>query len=98
MRPLGLKSGDIPGLTPSGICASGIRSNACCRAKYGSVSYWKFIVTDDRPYSEIDRSASSLGMPFISTSSGIVIRRSTSSAACPGHCVTIWTLGGARSG
>ena len=37
-------------------------------------------------------------MPFISTSSGIVIWRSTSSAAWPGHCVTIWTCGGERSG
>ena len=37
-------------------------------------------------------------MPFISTSSGIVICRSTSSAAWPGHCVTICTCGGDRSG
>src|SRR6478672_3366620 len=37
-------------------------------------------------------------MPFISTSSGIVMRRSTSSAAWPGHCVTICTMGGDSSG
>src|SRR5262249_39092090 len=30
--------------------------------------------------------------------SGIVMRRSTSSAAWPGHCVTICTMGGDRSG
>src|ERR1700733_3678685 len=37
-------------------------------------------------------------MPFISTSIGIVMRRSTSSAAWPGHCETTWTCGGDRSG
>ena len=88
----------MPAATPSGSSASGIRSNACWRAKYGSVLNWKFMVTDDSPYSEIERSVSSFGMPFISTSSGMVMSRSTSSAACPGHCVTICTRGGARSG
>ena len=33
-------------------------------------------------------------MPFISTSTGTVIRRSTSSEACPCHCVMISTRGG----
>ena len=38
------------------------------------------------------------GTPFIPSSTGTVISRSTSSAACPGHCVTISTIGGDRSG
>ncbi len=38
------------------------------------------------------------GTPFISASSGSVTRRSTSSAAWPGHCETISTLGDERSG
>src|SRR5208282_2567974 len=37
-------------------------------------------------------------MPFISISSGIVTRRSISSAAWPGHWVMISTWGGERSG
>ena len=49
MRPLGENSGDITGETPSGTSAFGMRSNACARAKYGSVSYAKFIVIDERP-------------------------------------------------
>jgi hypothetical protein len=38
------------------------------------------------------------GMPFIPTSTGTVISRSTSSAAWPGHWVMISTIGGERSG
>ena len=49
MRPLGENSGDICGVTPSGTLALGMRSKACARAKYGSVSNAKFIVIDDRP-------------------------------------------------
>src|SRR5262249_50568782 len=37
-------------------------------------------------------------MPFISTSSGMVISRSTSSALWPGHCEMTCTRGGDRSG
>ena len=40
----------------------------------------------------------SFGRPFISSSVGTVISRSTSSAAWPGHCVMISTRGGERSG
>jgi hypothetical protein len=38
------------------------------------------------------------GTPFISSSSGSVTSRSTSSAAWSGHCVMITTCGGERSG
>src|SRR5450631_4140747 len=38
------------------------------------------------------------GIPFIPSSTGTVISRSTSSAACPGHWVMISTMGGERSG
>ena len=38
------------------------------------------------------------GAPLNAVSSGIVISRSTSSAAWPGHWVMISTLGGDRSG
>ena len=38
------------------------------------------------------------GTPFISISVGSVTSRSISSAACPGHCVMISTIGGERSG
>ena len=38
------------------------------------------------------------GMPFIPPSTGTVISRSTSSAAWPGHCVMISTIGGDKSG
>ncbi len=40
----------------------------------------------------------SRGSPFISTSIGTVMSRSTSSAAWPGHWVMISTIGGERSG
>ena len=42
----------------------------------------------------MERRESSLGMPFISISMGMVTSRSISSAACPGHCVMISTCGG----
>ncbi len=54
--------------------------------------------TSDSPYSEMERSVVMCGMPFISTSSGTVMRRSTSSAAWPGHWVMNSTIGGERSG
>src|SRR5450755_45647 len=38
------------------------------------------------------------GIPFRPSSTGTVISRSTSSAACPGHWVMTSTLGGERSG
>ena len=38
------------------------------------------------------------GSPFICSSTGAVINRSTSSAAWPGHWVMISTIGGDRSG
>ena len=98
MRPLGLNSGETPGVTPSGRVASAIRSNACSRTKYGSMSYWKFISSAESPYSEIERRLSIFGIPFISTSSGIEISRSISSDAWPGHWVMISTCGGERSG
>ena len=85
-------------MTPFGKVASAIRSKACSLAKYGSMSYWKFISSAESPYSEMDRNASIFGMPFISTSRGMEMRRSISSAACPGHCVMISTCGGDRSG
>src|SRR5215467_12835800 len=53
---------------------------------------------DERPYSEIERSDSSRGIPFISISSGMVTRRSISSEAWPGHCVINSTCGGDKSG
>src|ERR1035437_2005588 len=54
--------------------------------------------TEDRPYREIERTTFTRSTPFISVSIGTVTRRSTSSAARPGHCVVIWTIGGDRSG
>ena len=56
------------------------------------------MMTSDNPYSEIERTLSVFGMPFMPISTGTVISRSTSSAVCPGHCVTISTMGGDRSG
>jgi hypothetical protein len=38
------------------------------------------------------------GMPFMPISIGTVMSRSTSSAACPGHCVMISTMGGDKIG
>ena len=52
----------------------------------------------ERPYSEMERMTFMCGIPFISISSGTVMRRSTSSAAWPGHWVMISTIGGDRSG
>ncbi len=55
-------------------------------------------MTSDSPYSEMERCVVSCGTPFISRSTGTVMSRSTSSAACPGHWVMISTIGGERSG
>ena len=46
----------------------------------------------------IERTTLSPGSPFISVSIGTVMSRSTSSAAWPGHWVTISTIGGEMSG
>ena len=46
----------------------------------------------------MERCTSSFGTPFISISVGSVTNRSISSAAWPGHCVMISTMGGERSG
>ena len=56
------------------------------------------MMTSESPYSEIERITAIFGTPFISTSVGIVTRRSISSAACPGHWVMTSTIGGDRSG
>ena len=56
------------------------------------------MMTSDKPYSEIERMVDMRGMPFISRSTGTVIRRSTSSAARPGHWVITSTMGGDKSG
>ena len=74
------------------------RSNACARAKYGSIPSSNVMITSDNPYSEIERTTRRLGIPFIATSTGTVINRSTSSDARPGHCVITSTMGGERSG
>ena len=42
--------------------------------------------TFDSPYSDTERVTTRFGRPFSSVSIGTVISRSTSSAACPGHC------------
>ena len=52
----------------------------------------------DSPYSETERVTTRYGKPFSSVSIGTVISRSTSSAAWPGHCVVISTIGGDTSG
>src|SRR5512141_1566703 len=52
----------------------------------------------DSPYSDTERTTFTRSTPFISVSMGTVTRRSTSSAAWPGHCVEISTIGGDRSG
>ena len=45
-----IPNASVPGgVTPSGTSASEMRWNAWARAKYGSVSNSKFIVSDDRP-------------------------------------------------
>src|SRR5580704_1946994 len=56
------------------------------------------MITSDSPYREIDRTTVTFGMPVISVSTGMVINRSTSSEAWPGHWVMISTMGGERSG
>ena len=55
-------------------------------------------LTSDNPYSEIDRIIEVFGMPFMPFSTGTVMSRSTSSALCPGHWVTMSTIGGDKSG
>ena len=56
------------------------------------------MMTSDSPYSEIERTTFTRSTPFISVSIGTVTSRSTSSAALPGHCVMISTIGGDKSG
>ena len=55
-------------------------------------------MTSDRPYSEIERSTETRGMPFMPRSTGTVISRSTSSEVWPGHWAMTSTIGGDRSG
>ena len=45
------------------------------------------MVTTDSPNSEIERSATRCGMLLSAFSTGMVTKRSTSSAACPGQSV-----------
>ena len=90
--------GATDGVTPFGSEISGMRSNTCCRAKYVSVPSSNVILTSDSPYSEIDRITLRFGVPFMPASTGTVMRRSTSSAAWPGHCAMISTMGGEISG
>ncbi|CAM5343079.1 hypothetical protein RLIN73S_00582 [Rhodanobacter lindaniclasticus] len=58
----------------------------------------KVSVTSDKPYSDTERLVTMPGMAFMPSSTGTVISRSTSSAECPGHCVTRSTIGGDRFG
>ena len=88
----------MDGVTPVGRVRSANRSNACARAKYGSMPSWNVMMTSDSPYSEIERTTRRFGMPFIATSTGTVISRSTSSDARPGHCVMTSTIGGDEVG
>ena len=55
-------------------------------------------VTTDSPVVDSDRTRVTCGVPFIRLSSGNVIMRSTSSAAMPGHEVTMFTNGAFKSG
>ena len=79
----------MPGVTPGGSVAFAIvrrpahgRSTDRCRT--GNSSRARTIRR-----AKSSAATSILGMPFISTSSGMEIRRSTSSAAWPGHCEMI---------
>jgi hypothetical protein len=52
----------------------------------------------ERPKREIERIDTRPGMPFITLSIGMVTRRSTSSAACPGKRVMTCTVTFVTSG
>jgi hypothetical protein len=52
----------------------------------------------DRPSCDSDFMSMTCAIPFSSFSSGIVMTRSSSSVACPGHKVTTWTVTSPTSG
>ena len=79
-RHAGSDAGGQSGVAPAVQKPSAAQnSRRCCRRRSGR--------TSERPYSEIDRIVTICGTPFISSSRGSVTRRSTSSAAWPGHWV-----------
>ena len=61
------------------------------RALKLSASSSNTIVTTESPNSEIERSATRCGSPLSAFSTGMVTKRSTSSAAWPGHSVITCT-------
>ena len=74
------------------------RSWTSCRAGIRSVPFSKISTTDDKPSTDLERSTSSPGTPFIAASSGTLMSASTSELESPGASVWISTSGGANSG
>src|SRR5262245_42824670 len=63
-----------------------------------SVPSWKMISTTERPWTDLERSTSSRGMPLTAYSMGSVTSCSISLGDRPGASVWMTTCGGANSG
>ena len=74
------------------------RSWTSCRACMTSVPSLKYITTEERPSTDLERTFFNHETPLTALSTGMVIRVSTSEVESPGPSVCISTSGGANSG
>ncbi len=96
--PITLDSGPSAGRASAGSSAWARRSCTCWRDQYLSVPSAKMIRMLDSPKFDTERRKVIPAMPLTSFSMGIVMSRSTSSAARPGQMVMTSTCTSATSG